>query len=277
MQSVNRHGRHVLDAGDHFDLFGCMSCNAVFVAGLNIDADYYARYYPQTYYDEAERTGLVGRFLEILNKSSIRAKERYIRRRRKSATIGAKIGILDIGCGVGSFLEHLDNRLFEKTGVEINPLGAARCRAKGIKVFEGDVRYLDERSAFDVITMWHVVEHLDAPAETMRAVYRLLKADGLAIVATGNTRSWGFRMGKARWFHLDSPRHLILYDSNSIKTLGSIAGLRLRDTVNTFYDYPLDLFWSLRNSWLKFVIYPLYPLSKLISQETLMYVFEKTP
>jgi len=272
----NLHGRHLWDSHETFKILQCSRCKSIFIGNIEVNSQYYKKYYPLTYYNEnynGKKTiswilGLWGRFSLkrkqnlILNNIQLRDK---------------KCKILDIGCGKGIFLNDLDSSRFEKYGLEINKKGYEASLGKGLKVYNQELTNIDFKSMkFDVVTLWHVLEHIEKPAELFNKINQILKNNGILILATPNTDSLGFKWGRGNWFHLDSPRHLILYNQKSISWLLEKSRFKIIKVKNEFYDYPLDLFWSLRKSVMRFLVYPLYPLFKFFSQEHLTFVYKKT-
>src|SRR5436853_224407 len=74
-------------------------------------------------------------------------------------------------------------------------------------------------ASFDVITLWHVFEHLPDPIALLREARRLLKVGGRLLIEVPNLGGWHGRLGGAAWHHLDVPRHLLHF---SRKTLTSM-------------------------------------------------------
>ena len=128
--------------------------------------------------------------------------------------------VLDIGCGKGKFLFNM-----KKTGWDVygNELSSSSCEyAKnefGLKnVFNGDLLSLDlPANFFDLITLWHVLEHLDKPHDTLNKIYKLLKENGLLIIESPNFCSIQSRIFKDKWFSLDLPRHLYQFSPSTLK------------------------------------------------------------
>ena len=273
--AANTHGRHVWNKSAEFGIYRCGECEAIFVGDVAVDNEYFSKYYPRDYYASEAGGGLVNQLLGVFGRMIISFKESGILK-YFSLPNNAKLKILDIGCGSGEFLANINSCVFEKYGLEVNPQGIARCRERKIKVFDKELKDAGFSSdSFDVITMWHVLEHLDKPADLLLEARRILKNNGILMIATPNTDSLGFRYGRKNWFHLDSPRHLVLYNRKSLGFLLHKTRFKTVDLKNIFYDFPLDLFWSLRGSMCKYFIYPLYPLFKLISEETLLVAARK--
>jgi len=99
--------------------------------------------------------------------------------------------ILDVGCGLGLFLDKLDNNKWEKYGVEISQEATAVCTKKGIQV--GGYDYPD--NFFDVIVFRGSIQHIDTPLYIIKKCYSLLKEDGIIVfLATPNTNSICYKL-----------------------------------------------------------------------------------
>lgn len=273
--AVNMHGRHLWDGTERFDVKRCLDCGAVYIDGLKINDDYYRKYYPAGYYDEGTASGLMGLFLRWVTRLSLKDKENLMLRHSSDGP-DKRFKVLDIGCGKGIFLDSLRSDKFDKFGIEINKAGYQECLKKNIRMSDKGIAESDfNEGFFDIITFWHVIEHLADPLATLNAAKRLLKKNGILIISTPNTQSLGFKLGRDLWFHLDAPRHPVLFNKKSIKFLTEEAGFEILAKAANFYDYPLDLFWSLRAHPYKIFFYVLYPLFKMINSETMTFVCRK--
>jgi 2-polyprenyl-3-methyl-5-hydroxy-6-metoxy-1,4-benzoquinol methylase len=270
--SHNQHGRHLLDLRDEFDIFTCLECGCVFLGGLSINGEYYKKYYESGYYESAN-ISIFSKLLDLLSRFSARRKQKFILAGLQKYN---GISILDVGCGAGGFLLQLDAKKFVKSGAEINPEGAGICRKNGLEIYDQNLIDINfDNKKFDVVAMWHVLEHLPNPVEMFKKIHAILSDNGVLIFEVPNADSFGFRYGREDWFHLDSPRHLILYNIRSVMKLCELSGFRVDRIKNEFYDYPLDLFWSIRKSRIRFLFYPLYPIIKFFSKETLTFICKK--
>jgi 2-polyprenyl-3-methyl-5-hydroxy-6-metoxy-1,4-benzoquinol methylase len=104
--------------------------------------------------------------------------------------------LLDVGCGDGSFLAVAQQRGWRVTGTEVSRWAAGTlCDDKGLQVQEGDLTQFESWTArFDVVTMWHVLEHMERPLENLRAARRLLTENGTIVVAVPNAGFTLFRL-----------------------------------------------------------------------------------
>lgn len=273
--SFNTHGRHIIDKIETFKIVQCQNCTSFYIDNLVVDEAYYAKYYQLGYYQiGVNPKGFIAKTLDAMARRSIRKKEDHIIAHLPKSNHPYKL--LDVGCGDGTFLERLNKNRFEGTGVEINPEGYEICNKKGLVVHNSDIKTIDfGDKKFDVITLWNVLEHVDNPRELTAFLLPLLSKNGVLVLQVPNANSLGFKLGKQYWFHLDSPRHLVHFNKTSIKKLCDLTGFELVTVINEYYDYPQDLFWSIRKSSFKYIVYPLYPIFKLFSRELLTCICQK--
>ena len=91
---------------------------------------------------------------------------------------------------------------------------------------------------FDVVTMWHVIEHLADPLNTLSTVQRVLKPGGLLMLRTPNAASWEARLFRGCWYGVDAPRHLHLFSPDTLARCLAQAGFV---TTDVYYQYhPVD-------------------------------------
>lgn len=137
--------------------------------------------------------------------------------------------LLDIGCGCGHFLAVLDGDKWEATGVDVSPhaIGEARrrfgvrCEARRIEAMP-----VEWRGAFDVVTMWDVIEHLGDPSEALGHAAALLRTGGRLFLSTPDISSLAARVLGRRWHYLDPMQHLCLMSREALRQLSDRAGLR---------------------------------------------------
>ena len=99
---------------------------------------------------------------------------------------------------------------------------------------------------FDVITLWHSIEHITQPGAYLKEARRLLKEDGLLFLAFPNIDSLEFRLAKGDWFHLDLPRHITHFSPMTMERLLEACGLQA-DSVS-HYSWEYNLFGALQSA-----------------------------
>ena len=137
--------------------------------------------------------------------------------------------ILDIGCGNGTELYKLKAMGWEAHGVEIDDQASERARAKGIRIYTGDLfgaAYPDH--FFHVVRISFVLEHLPNPRETLQEMRRILLPGGRIYISVQNAGSLHYQLFGPRWFSLDVPRHLFSFTPKTIRRLLSSMDLELK-------------------------------------------------
>ena len=145
--------------------------------------------------------------------------------------------LLDIGCGTGDFLEITKNNNWNITGVEPNVDARNIAISKvGENVF--DVAHLNHFSAhsFDVITLWHVLEHLPNLEDHIKLLKHLLKPNGKLVIAVPNYRSYDAQHYKNFWAAYDVPRHLWHFSQEGIKTVFGKVEFEVEDIKPMKFD-----------------------------------------
>lgn len=142
--------------------------------------------------------------------------------------------LLDIGAGTGAFVQKASARGWKATGFEPDEKARKLALSKGISLL-GSMDALPD-AGFDVITMWHVLEHVpDLPAQ-IQLLKRLLKPGGLIVIAVPNYRSADALHYGNFWAAYDVPRHLWHFSRTSVSKLMQRNGLSLVGTKPMWFD-----------------------------------------
>jgi SAM-dependent methyltransferase len=195
--------------GETFGVHRCPACDVAFTRPRPASMD---AYYPSRY---RRYGGLVAVLLRAL----------YALRVRRWAAGQTPGRALELGCGAGWMLHALARHGWQVLGLERTAEQAQfAAQELGVPVMVGGVERLPELGSFDLICLFHVLEHLDSPPAALRACAERLRPGGRLIVAVPNFASWQSRWGRGGWFHLDVPRHLYHFTPAALSRLLREAG-----------------------------------------------------
>jgi 2-polyprenyl-3-methyl-5-hydroxy-6-metoxy-1,4-benzoquinol methylase len=137
--------------------------------------------------------------------------------------------LIEIGPGTGAFAHAARRAGFDVTVVELDERVCEHLRTevevRAVHSSDPAAALAEEQPARAVV-MWHVIEHLPDPAAALAAAAAVLEPGGVLAVSTPNPGSLQFRLLKARWLHLDAPRHLLLMPLEAVTRRLAEAGLR---------------------------------------------------
>ncbi len=206
-----------------FSHYQCASCALIFIDPVPINL---GDYYPQTYY-------FVPGSVDFLKagfaheKYKIEIIQRFVKKGR----------LLEIGPSMGCFTYLAKCSGFEAEAIEMD----ARCSqflnevAQIPTVNTADTcGALKKLPPYDVIALWHVIEHLPNPWETLDAIVTSLKPGGVLVIAAPNPYAFQFKVLGRYWPHVDAPRHVMLIPSQLI--INRLESLGVKLELNTTND-----------------------------------------
>lgn len=193
------HDRNRRISSDSFPYYRCISCGLIFLQPLPPDL---GAYYPEDYYlvpgsrSELEATSENERFkLDLVTPFIQKGK------------------LLEIGPAFGNFAYLAKKAGFDVEVIEMN----SRCceflrTVAGIATIQSDnaMQAVQDKGPYDVITLWHVIEHLPTFEKTLDALAGKIREGGFLVMAAPNPESWQFRILGRYWTHVDAPRHVVL-------------------------------------------------------------------
>ncbi len=224
-----------------FHVVRCARCALVYLNPRPVKEEIGA-FYPKEYHAELLRVVNAGWSNPIMRRGM-----EAVRRRRSSPVVpGGQL--LDIGCNFGLYLQGQRERGWSVQGIEIDEQAAEYARSEfGLHVQvgdAGDVLPTFPDAHFDVVTLWHVLEHLYNPAEILAHIYRILKPGGVMMLEVPNYASPTARVFGEYWFPLEVPRHLYHFTPRTLRAILDTSGLNV--TSVTGVPAPEAISWSLR-------------------------------
>ena len=182
-----------------FNHYRCTQCRLIFISPLPLNL---SDYYPETYHFAPDaQNHSDGNF--SAERFKIEIVQRFIRKGK----------LLEIGPSYGSFTQLAKKAGFEVEAIEMD---AQCCRylneTIGVRAFNSSdpIKTMLDLEPYDVIALWHVIEHLPDPWLTLDTIYARLKPDGILVLAAPNPDAIQFQILGRYWPHVDAPRHLTL-------------------------------------------------------------------
>lgn len=215
-----------------FEIMVCEACGLLYTSprpSAEKIGDYYKS---DSYYSHQEnKSGFIPRVYEAVKTVNLRNK-------LSIATGGMHRGkLLDIGCGVGDFIYQAEEKGWQCVGAEPSE-DAARIAKSRIKADIIDPKEIERipDGTFDVITMWHVLEHVDDLRWQVLQLNRLLKEGGRLVIALPNFRSYDAGYYQDKWAAYDVPRHLNHFSSDFMYKQLQINNIKLNSVKKMFWD-----------------------------------------
>jgi SAM-dependent methyltransferase len=217
---------------ERFRVLTCLDCDLTYVTPRLEPGALVAEVYDESYWTSPaarERGYSDYRADEALYLRTFEKRMRIVR--RHFARPGR---VLDVGCAAGYFLRVMRDEGWDVSGLEPSaPIRATAVASLGEeRVLEGDLASAHlTPAAFDLVTLWDVLEHTPDPLDTLRRCARLLRPDGKLLIETQNVNSLAARLLGRRWHHYKHAEHLYHFHPGTLGRLLGKAGFAvLEDT-----------------------------------------------
>jgi len=214
-----------------FALYRCKNCKILF---LNPQPSYkeLERYYPkQKYYslknietyEESKKTRLKLFLYDLYfnakkNKPLQKVLFSPIKYKVRGTKIFTKRKLLDIGSGAGQFIYDMKHFGMDVYGIEPGEFDEIDAKNKELNILKSDlIQAKYPSNYFDIITINHVLEHIDNPIKIIKEIHRILRKKGDLIIGVPNYNSLAYALFKKNWYQLDIPRHLFNFSDKNLK------------------------------------------------------------
>lgn len=236
----SNHIYFVLQAKDHtvsgntYNIFECGNCTLRFTQEVP-DVLEIGKYYKSDQYISHSDTnkGFINKLYHIVRKRTLKQKVRIVQK----ATSLQSGTLLDIGTGTGAFAAEAAKQGWDVSALE--PDADAREVAKekfNLQTQPSEALYSLPDQSFDAITLWHVLEHVHALHEYVAAFGRLLRNDGMLLVAVPNYTSFDAKKYTHNWAAYDVPRHLYHFSPQSMQVLMEMHSMQVVKMLPMPYD-----------------------------------------
>ncbi|MTI19966.1 class I SAM-dependent methyltransferase [Fulvivirga sp. RKSG066] len=208
---------------EDFVIVKCDACSFHFT-NPRPSSDQLGKYYESEEYISHQDKGnsLINQVYKIARNFTLKGKKSLV---SKYYTQG---NILDIGCGTGHFLNVFNTKHWKTYGIEPNQTAREQAQLRVSNTFES-IDDLPSSAKFDIITMWHVLEHVPDLNDFLKKVNTYLSKKGVFIVAVPNMNSLDAKIYKSHWAAYDVPRHLSHFTQPTLKKLMLKHSLKVVD------------------------------------------------
>jgi 2-polyprenyl-3-methyl-5-hydroxy-6-metoxy-1,4-benzoquinol methylase len=218
--------------GETFEIVKCTNCGFRFT-NPRPEADELGKYYESSEYisHSDSRKGLFASVYQLIRKYTLWRKLAMISNFQKKGEI------LDIGCATGQFINFMGKHGWKTTGIEPDKKTRDHAISQfGIQVFPEEELNTFANSSFDVITMWHVLEHVSDLNGRMVQLKNLLKPSGTLFIAVPNCDAYDAKRYTSFWAGYDLPRHLYHFTKPDIKILVEKHGFTIVNILPMKFD-----------------------------------------
>lgn len=219
-------------SGKEFAVWTCQVCSLRFTQDAPIIEEIGDYYQSEQYISHTDsRKGIIHKLYHLVRTYTLQKKRAQIVQ-ISGRTSG---NVLDIGCGTGGFLNVMKVAGWNTVGLEPNENARKIAVSKGLDVYNADDLFTLKQK-FQVITMWHVLEHVHELHRYMNRIATLLEPEGVLIVAVPNYTAKDQLAYQQYWAAYDVPRHLYHFSPDSMKTLAGKHGFTIDKMLPMWFD-----------------------------------------
>lgn len=268
--------------GEMFDIFQCNECEFVFTQNIP-DEKEIAPYYSSPAYISHSNTkkGVVNKLYHIVRSIMLRRKVSLV----KKLTFLQNGRIVDYGAGTGYFARAMQKKGWNVTAIEKSKQAREFSKEQfGFELLPEEALKDIESNTVDVVTLWHVMEHIQQIDDFWEELNRILEDTGIAIIAVPNCTSYDAENYGEHWAAYDVPRHLWHFSPSTIMRLGEKHGFILERQYPMLFDgfyisllsegYKGRCLKTLRGFWNGFLGL-CATLDKCSASSSIIYVFRK--
>jgi 2-polyprenyl-3-methyl-5-hydroxy-6-metoxy-1,4-benzoquinol methylase len=217
-----------------FELMHCKQCETVFTQNAP-DQNHIGPYYHFEDYISHTNTNktFFHKVYHLVRNYTIKKKLNLIKKFTNLST--GKL--LDIGSGTGNFLAYAKKENWETLGIEADAQSRENAlKFNNINSYETEKLFTLSNESYDVVTMWHVLEHVHALDAYLKQINLALKANGHLLIAVPNYTSYDAQYFKQYWAAYDVPRHLYHFAPKSLEQIAAQYGFTVIQKKPMYFD-----------------------------------------
>ncbi len=217
-------------SGESFALVKCNKCELVFT-NPRPEVSSLPKYYQSDEYisHTDDSNSFINIIYKIVRRYTLNSKTNLITRIN-----GAKGSVLDYGCGTGDFVKQARLKGWQAFGYEPDQNARSIAGKKNPSSIIDTINKCPED--IDMITAWHVIEHVADLRNTLKTLFKKLKDEGYLVVAVPNHLSYDASHYKQHWAAYDVPRHLYHFSRHSMDYLAKLMKFSIVETIPMKFD-----------------------------------------
>ncbi|MDE3124437.1 MAG: class I SAM-dependent methyltransferase [Bacteroidota bacterium] len=220
-----------------FSIWECQDCKGRFTQDIPSESAIGTYYQSENYISHSDtKNGIVNRLYHWVRSITLQQKRKFI------TQIGtdANKSILDVGAGTGAFANTMQLAGWKVTGIEVDA-GARQIAASkfNLQFFLPNFLYQIPPETFQIITLWHVLEHVHDLHGYMKIFRQSLQPNGKLVIAVPNYTSYDAKYYQQYWAAYDVPRHLYHFSPDSMANLAAQHGF----VIQQYQSMPFDSFY----------------------------------
>ncbi len=221
-------------SGESFEIWQCNDCSLRFTQNIP-EAEEIGKYYQSENYisHTATNKGIINWLYLRVRQITLLGKRKLIER-----FTGIKKGdLLDIGAGTGAFVHYMSTAGWRVEGLEPDDGAIKRAAATyGIRLKPSSELFNINENSFDVITLWHVLEHVHGLHGYIQQIKKLCRTSGKIFIAVPNYTSFDAHYYDQSWAAYDVPRHLYHFSPQAMEKLLTLHGCSIQRIEPMWFD-----------------------------------------
>ena len=218
-------------SGEFFKIVQCRNCEFLFTNPRPSAQEASVYYQSENYISHSDTNeGLVNKLYHWVRNITLKQKTNWIKPYKTSPEL------LDIGCGNGHFLLACKNAGWDVSGMELDEKTAIQARKNTQANIVNQLDQIDATKRFQIISLWHVLEHVYELDQYFDFFKTHLKDSGKLLLALPNPKSHDAEKFKSYWAAYDVPRHIHHFTPKSIELLASKYGFKLVKRKGLLFD-----------------------------------------
>ncbi|MBN2634654.1 MAG: class I SAM-dependent methyltransferase [Prolixibacteraceae bacterium] len=226
-----------LVSGDKFQIKICDGCGFKITQDIEDEENIGSYYQSEEYISHSNTSkGLVNSLYHRVRKYMLAKKRKLV----EKVSTEKKGSILDVGAGTGFFLNEMKKHGWQVAGTEMSADARRLATSKfGLDVSPPEQLFGFKENSFEVVTLWHVLEHIHQLKANMETFHKVLKTRGKLIIAVPNNSSYDAEHYREYWAAYDVPRHIWHFSPEQMEPFGKKFEFILREV----HALPFDSFY----------------------------------